>query len=227
MVVAELLRDAIWTASATSPRSLQVSIGASEIGGECDRQIAYRAAGTPAVNFPDPMRTLAGIGLHLALAEAFRRLDAGSGRYLVEERLVYRGIPGSCDLYDRRRRMVVDWKSILLKKAAHVRHDGPPAKYVTQGQLYAAALAERGEDVQDVAIVWLALDGTLADLQAHVTAYDRAAADAAVDRYEAIRAHASLDGPQAVEPSPTRLCPWCAHHRPGATNHAVACPGQN
>ena len=70
--------------AAQSPRSTQVDIGASEIGGGCDRQIAYKTANTPACNFRDPLRVIVGTGVHLAMAEIFTRLNGRSARFLVE-----------------------------------------------------------------------------------------------------------------------------------------------
>jgi hypothetical protein len=223
-ILAELCRDGIWQASVTSPRSLQPTLGASEIGGECNRQMAYRARGVPAVNQRDPMRMLAGTGMHEAMAELYRRLDGGSGRYLVEQHLVYRGIPGTVDLFDRRRGQVIDWKSVLSSKLKDVIRNGPPRKYVTQVQTYGAGLAEAGERVESVAVVYVCLDGELSDLRAFTYPFDRSAADDAIDRYNTVAAQAA-QGISSVGANPTRLCPWCNHFRPGSKDVAVACPG--
>lgn len=224
-ILAELCRDAIWQASVTSPRSLQPTLGASEIGGECNRQMAYRAVFTPAVNFRDPMRVIAGTGLHEALANMFQRLDSGSGRYLIERRCEYRGVPGTVDLFDRRRGQVIDWKSAMPDKLPDIRRNGPPRKYIVQVQLYGAALEQAGETVRNVAVVYVPLGGELSDLRAFTVPYDRSVADDAIDRFNTITEQASSSGPGAVGANPTRLCGWCAHYRPGSTDLDQACPG--
>lgn len=225
MVLAELLRDQIFTAAHTSPRSLQVSLGASEIGGQCARQIAYRSTGVPGNNLRDPMRVLAGIGLHAALAELFTRLDAGSGRYLVEQKVSYRGVPGTVDLFDRRKHVVIDWKSVLKGRLWDVKNTGPQEKYVTQVQIYGAALAAQGEQVDNVAVVYVPLDSELTDLTAYVFPFDQAKADQAIDRFNEIRSAATLNGPSHLDANPTRLCPWCDHYKPGSVDLQTGCPG--
>jgi hypothetical protein len=42
------------TISPGSPRALQAQLGPSEIGQACPRRLAYRIAGTPVVNNPEP-----------------------------------------------------------------------------------------------------------------------------------------------------------------------------
>ncbi len=225
LVLRDHLIDAIRTAAATSPRSLQMSVGASEIGDECERRIAYRAVGAPPVHHTDPMRSMAGSGIHEVLAAAFTRLDQGSGRYLVEQAVEYRGIPGSVDLYDRWRRVVVDWKSPLKDGVRRVRSNGPSAKYVTQVHIYGTALRHAGEKVDSVALAFLPTDGELTDLHLWTQPLRPEVADQAIDRYERVAAQARAYGPDSLPHKPSRLCGWCANYRPGAHPSAVACPG--
>jgi hypothetical protein len=224
MILATSLQEAIGQAAFTSRRSLQVTIGASEIGGVCQRQIAYRAANVPACNFPDPLKALVGTGGHAAMAELFTRLDGGQGRYLVEEPVEYRGVPGTLDLYDRRRRMVLDWKFTTKAKITDVRRNGPPRGYIVQAQVYAAALIARGDPVTQVAIVYVPTNAELSDIYPWTTPVDTAVADKAIEEFHDIRGIALASGPDAVPPTPTRLCPWCAHYNPTATDTARACP---
>ena len=209
--------------AATSPRSLQLDVGASEIGAGCDRQIAYKAHGVPAVNFRDPLRTLAGTGLHSALAEVFTRLNHNTARYLVETAVTYRNLRGTVDLYDRATRAVVDWKSADKKKIRYIRHDGVNVSYQTQVQIYAAGLKEAGEDPLKVAVVFVPFDGEISDIWAWVAPVNRQVADDAIDRYERLTEHT----PNVTPATPSRLCPWCDHHMPGSTNLWVGCPGQD
>ena len=215
------LRGLVHLGSATAPRSVQSSLGSSEAGHACDRRIAYRLAGARSTNLRDPLRAFVGSGFHLAVADLFRRLDAGSGRFLVEQRLSYRGLPGTVDLFDRFTNTVIDWKTTLKAKLSKVRHDGPAQPYVVQAQLYGAALAAAGEDVRSVALAFVPVDGTLNDLWVWRARFDQRIADEAIDRVERL---AGKD-PATVKHTPDRLCPWCSHYREGSTDLTVGCPG--
>jgi len=207
--------------AATSHRSLQTSIGTSEIGRICERQIAYKLSGTPPTNLTDPLRALVGTGFHLAMAEIFRRLDSGSGRFLVEHRVRFRGIPGTCDLYDRMSRTVIDWKTCLKSKLTRIRYDGPQVSYVIQLQMYAAALLAAGETPQWCALVFVPVDATLDEVHVWRTAFDPAVADKAVNRVNEL-----VDRlPSTVNASPSELCGWCDHHQPDSTDIDTGCPG--
>lgn len=206
----------------TEPRSLQTAIGPSEVGVECDRRLAYKAAGTANVNFPDPLRAMSGSGMHEVLAGYFRRLDGGSGRYLVEQKVTYRGLSGSVDLYDRRRKVLVDWKSPLKAKVRKVPTDGPSHNYVTQVHIYGAGLLAAGEEVEHVALAYVPPDGTLNDMRLWSQRLNIALADKAIDRWESIRDNPD---PASTTATPSRLCGWCPFYRPNSTNLNVACSG--
>lgn len=227
--LADWLREQIWTGSATAKRSLQRAAGMSEIGTECERQLAYKILGIPPANFQgDPMPSLVGTGLHHVLAEIFTRADAGTGRWLIEQPVSYRGVPGSADAYDRRRRLLIDWKSTAKGKLRGIRNDGPPMRYIVQTQLYGQALREAGEDPQALALVYLARDGALSDLHVWTATPDKAVADEWVDRYERIRLDVTAhNSPGDVSAKPSRLCGWCDHYAPNATDLRRGCPGQN
>lgn len=215
------LIDLIHLGSVTSARSVQPTIGMSQIGHACDRRIAYLTDRTPKTNFGDPLKLLVGIGLHLALREIFIRLDAGSGRFLVEESVVYRDIPGSFDLFDRFTRTVIDWKSTTKARLSQYRKEGPPRSYLVQAQGYAAALRGRGEDVRQIAIVFLPVDGTLGGIWAYRAEVNPTVADDAIDRVDAIRGK----DPAVTPATPDRLCPWCDHYQPASTDLRIGCPG--
>jgi hypothetical protein len=205
----------------TSPRSVQHGIGMSQIGHACDRRIAYQVSDTPKTNFGDPLKLLVGIGVHLALKEVFARLDGGSHRFLVEESVAYRDIPGSFDLFDRWTKTVIDWKTTTKARLSQYRKEGPPRSYLVQAQGYAAALRIRGEDVRQIAIVFLPVDGALSAIWAYRAGVDPSIADDAIDHVEALRAK----DPALTPSTPDRLCPWCDHYQPGSTNLEIGCPG--
>lgn len=213
---------------ADDERGRQRTIGASQVGTECARQLAFRQAGTRPSNVPDPLRALVGRGMHGALAGLMERIDCGAGRLLVEQPIRYRGVPGTVDLFDRVDGLVVDWKTTTLAKIKRVRESGPPSSYVVQLQLYAAGLESAGETVRALALCYLPVDGTLVDVFVWRTVPDRRAADAAVDKLNA-RIGAELESvarpdPSTVAASPSALCRWCDYYKPGVAS-STSCAG--
>jgi hypothetical protein len=217
----QTLSTLIQLGAANLPRSTQVSLGSSEAGHGCDRRIAYKLAGTKPTNVRDPLRALVGSEKHAVLAEIFTQLSIHTGRYLVEVPVGYRGIPGTCDLFDVATGTVIDWKTTLKNKLSHLRGQGPRPSYTTQVQLYGAGLEAAGYEVRHVALAFIALDGDLDDIWVWRTRYDQAVADAAIDRVEAL----TDQDPAIVPATPDSLCGWCSHYRPGSMNLAIGCPG--
>jgi hypothetical protein len=203
-----------------TPRNLQRSIGPSQIGHPCDRHLVYLIDGTPIVNYSDPMKLLAGVGIHGCLAEIFRRLDGGHGRFLVEEYVSYRDIAGSCDLFDMWLHTVIDWKTCSKARLAKYIKDGPPDQYRVQIQMYAAGLQRAGHQVDRCALIFLPHDGALSQAWAWETAPDQSIADAAVDRLDSLKSD-----PPATPATPGRYCAYCDHYNPRATDLQLGCPG--
>ena len=204
----------IQTGRATEVRSMQAALGMSEAGNTCDRQIAFKLAGTPAVNPTDPLRSMVGTGTHSVLADMFFRLDGRgtSGRWLIERHVAYGGLLGTVDLYERESGTVIDWKTTLAAKVKRLRYDGPPAQYVTQVQLYGAALWALGENVRRVSLAYLPIDGKLSDLYVWRAKFDRSTADKAVARVRRIIDDARE--PENTPKNPTALCGWCPFYQP-------------
>lgn len=220
--IGEWLEELIWTRAARSPRSLQRTVGPSGLGTDCDRQLAHALAGTPPVNHAaDPWAAIVGTAVHAWLAQLFTELDAGSGRYLIEHPVTYQGITGTLDLYDRRRRLLIDWKTLKLDRLKHIRQHVPPSSHVVQTQVYAAGLVEAGEHPARSAIVYLPVDGRLSDLYVWAGEIVPAIAEDAIERAQAL---ARVE-PSEAAANPSRLCPWCDHYRAQAQDLSVACPG--
>lgn len=220
--VATTFRSLIQLGEATSRRNLQAEVGASGVGQPCDRRLAYMLTGTKAVNRSDPTKRIIGTAMHLWLAEKFTLLDQGSGRWLIEVPVSYKGIPGTCDLFDRFLCMVVDWKTTSLRRLADLKRGGVPASYLWQINVYAAGLREQGEDVRQVALVFIPTDGTLNDIWAWTAPFDMELANRAARRRDQLMGQ----DPSTVPASPDRLCPWCDFYQPNATDLSKACPGK-
>jgi hypothetical protein len=217
-------RTFIEVAAALAPRSQQNVIGSSELGHLCDRRMVYKLRATPVTNRKDPLVSLIGTGFHAVMADGFAQINAVVGqRFLIETKVTYRGVPGTCDLYDRETRTVVDWKTSTVDKIGHMRAQGPASNYIVQVQCYAAGLAARGEDVAQVALVFVPRDGkSLDQIWVWRAKFDSSIADAAIDRMEALRGKAAA----SVPASPDRLCGWCSHYLPGSTDLSIGCPGE-
>lgn len=221
MVVAAHARSIVRTISATSARSQQSAVGMSELVG-CARRLSYRFAGAPVVHRPDPLAAFIGTGFHAAVEEGLRRLDAGVGRYLIEHRVTYRGVPGHVDLYDRWEHLVADWKTTQLKKLSRVRSEGPSASHRVQIMGYAAGLRAQGYRVENAAIIYVPTDGTVDDIHAWRSTVDTTAVDEAIDRLSTVAAAV----PSQTEPTYTPLCNWCPFHNPASSDLDVSCPGR-
>jgi hypothetical protein len=206
----------------TTKRSLSSHVGPSQLGWVCDRRLAYKLHNTPAINIGDPMKLLAGIGVHLALADIFAALDKGSGRFLVEQPVAYRDCRGTADLYDVWNHTLIDWKTCSKSSLAGYIKNGPPEPNRIQIQLYAAGFQELGYRVDEAALFYLPLDGPLSHAWAWTTAPDRAIADAAIERGQAL-----LDvNPYAAVATPGRECGYCDQYNPRATDLRLGCPGK-
>lgn len=205
----------------TTERSLQTTIGASEVGHPCERRLVYKINGVAPVNFGDPMRLLVGLGVHQVIESIFDRLDRGTGRFLTEVPVTYRDTPGQVDLIDGYLHVVYDWKTSSRARIAAYRKNGIPPAYRTQVQVYAAGLTEQGYDVRDLAVTLLPHDGALSQAWSWETKPDRGIADAAIDRLLALH---DCQEPAAATPTPDRLCPYCPFYNPRAIDVNLGCP---
>ena len=225
VMAAEWAREVLMTIGDTMPRSMQTAVGASEIGQRCRRRLAYRIAGTTPVAIGDPCKSLMGIGAHEVLATGLTKLDPR--RYLVEQAVSYRGVPGKLDAYDMWRRRLVDWKTTSVERLARYRNDGPPSNYVVQLNIYAAGLAALGYPVDLACLIFIPRNGELSDVWAWTMPPDVSIADQAIDTYLKLRADMDAgQTPGDVEAWPSVLCGWCPHHLPRTADLAVACPGK-
>lgn len=225
MILADHLRELIWTGARSSERSLQTQIGMSEVGTDCDREIAYKLAEVPPTNLGgDPLPAIIGTGFHLHMEKMFGALDPR--RYLIETPVFYGGIRGTVDLFDRRRHLLVDWKSTSKRKVGEVRRNGPTQRQKVQVQLYGAAMAAKGEQVDRIALAFVPRDGSLDDLYVWSAVPDPQVAAEAIDRVDAIaNAVATESHLEKVPAFPSRLCAYCDHYLPGSTDIARGCPG--
>lgn len=241
-IVTDELFDLISESMTNQPRSLQRRIGPSEIGVECDRRIAYRLAGTEAVNDRGPAwKPYVGTSLHEQFAntiakEEINRFnnDVEIPRWRVEERVTVgnignTAITGSCDLFDQHTGLVLDWKfttknMIRTKYKPH----GPGEQYRVQAHLYGRGFVNAGHIVRNVAIVFMTRDGEFTDRYVWTEPYDEQVALDALARATSIQNSLEALGSEfTIEAMPTSAssCQWCPFYAKGSTDLTEACPG--
>lgn len=160
------IRRAWYAEAAQTPRTLQQHLGPSELGVECDRQVAGKLAALPATNHVvDPWPSTRGRALHDHAAEKVFPLDnlrVGFQRWLTERRVTpHPEHPGTADLYDAVELCVDDHKFLGESSMAKIRRkptseldlDGPPRKYVVQLLLYALGYLLEGFTVRRTVIL--------------------------------------------------------------------------
>lgn len=188
-------RGVIEHAITNHPRSLQTTIGPSEIGTPCDHCLAAKLAGWEQVDERTvPWLPTVGTAVHAWIEEAFitsendRNANHTTGRrYLAEQSVMVghiagREIWGSTDLVDLTVGMTVDWKVVgasTLKKAKA----GPSEVYRVQADLYAKGWNDAGVRIDHVAIAYLPRNSvSLADAIWWHAPHDRTRAEAALER---------------------------------------------
>lgn len=224
----------------TQPRTLQTSIGPSELGIPCDLRLGYKLAGHPETNTSQPLSWKAWIGTNVhnglqgLLAMANMALpnwpQDGVDRYLLEERVTVgqvdgEDISGNCDLYLDR--VVWDWKIPGGTTLRKYKAEGPGEQYEVQAHLYGLGWEQRGYPVEHVAIYFLPRDQEWKQRFLWSQPYDRQRALAALSRADGIAKLVNSLG-QAAFPllkrraSWCRSCPWL---KPGSADLARGCPG--
>jgi hypothetical protein len=144
-------------ATERAPRSLQVHLGPSEIGVECDRQVVGKLLRLPSTNHvSDPWPSFVGTAVHAELAAAFEQDNAATGvhRWFTETRVEpHPNHRGTADLYDAVEQAVLDHKCLGESSMAKVRAGKIPRKYRRQLFLYGLGYLRAGRPVRRVALI--------------------------------------------------------------------------
>lgn len=187
------LTEIIMWQAARAPRSLQANIGPSEIGSPCDRQIAYRIAGTPEVNLrQDPWAGIIGTAIHRWLQEAVQawihdRSEFEPQRLFTEIELNLGDlITGHCDLYDAETETVIDWKTVGPNALKDVEAGRISVGYMIQTQVYGYMFAQQNIPVKRVSLVFIPRASSLNRLRVWSALYDPTVAQAAFARLSRI-----------------------------------------
>lgn len=252
----DLLRDLksfVRYAAANSPRSLQKTLGPSEIGHGCDRRLAYSLARPEddqewtkeRSNVPyfkmDPWPSIMGVAGHAWLAEAVAMANQvlGRERWISEHRVTawddVEGGIGTCDLYDTDSESVFDFKingPTEFKK--YVKH-GPSPTYKGQVNTYGKGFKEtHGRNVRKVGILFIPRAGLLRDAHLWMDDFDEGLADFLHEKVRAVtQVTKALDVRnhperfQLIPINPGSACQWCKHCTPDPGDNPYLCKGNS
>jgi len=202
-------RRIIEAAMTNAPRSLQVRIGPSELGIECDRCLAHKLAGTPEKRDAAWLPFI-GTAVHaelesIFLRQEYTRADLGlPTRWLPEHRVTVGTvggveITGSTDLFDSETGTVMDWKVVGATTIKKAKAHGASLVYSRQAQLYAKGWADDGYQVNTTMILFLPRNSvSLADAYIWSAPYDRSIAEGVLARADGIAKDIALAGLQNV-----------------------------
>lgn len=215
-------------------RSAQRHLGPSEIGTPCDRRLAMELLGIGHVNpGGDGYAAWLGTQGHRGMADIYEWANGQSGRFAVETPLNFPSklVPrGTGDLLDRKLRAFVDWKFMGTWSLKALRTSGPKDTYRVQIHTYAYGAVQRGEKVDQVAIVGMPRQGTsLDEMFVWSEPYDQLIAVEALARVERISDYLIAPGTDAEKVksfATAKDCSFCPFHLPGSSDLGHACNGK-
>jgi hypothetical protein len=241
------MRHALNRFEASRPRTVQTTLGPSELGTPCDRQIALKLAGVQRHERDLPWAPMCGTAVHGLMEEVLRAENErlGRERWIIEQKVMLDDeLSGHGDAFDTDWGMVVDWKytgTTARRKAS--RRNVPndqlvSAEYRTQAHLYGLGHRNAGRPVRFVRLVLLARSHDYAESVEWTEEYREDIAVNAMTRFYNIRDRVTeLHGWAAAFPerladipaTPGEACKWCPfrRHTPpgGAPVDKTGCEG--
>ena len=195
MDIKEFLISALHAKESQRPRSTQVQIGPSELGG-CRRKVWYRLNDQPETN-PDQLKlaSIMGTAIHSAIEEALGKTEG----VLLESEVEHNGMKAHVDCYFPETGDVVDWKTVKIKNLAYF----PSQQQRWQVQTYGYLIEQSGlGKVQNVHLVAIPRDGDERDIKVYSEKYDSSVALEALSWLEAVKE-------SQVAPAPERDESYC------------------
>ncbi len=223
------MRHALNRFDASRPRTVQTTLGPSELGTPCDRQIALKLAGVQRHERDLPWAPMCGTAVHGLMEEVLRRENErlGRERWIIEQKVMLDDeLSGHGDAFDTDWGMVVDWKytgTTARRKASRQRVPNDQLvsmDYRTQAHLYGLGHSNAGRSVRWVRLVLLARSHDYSESVEWTEEYREDIAVAAMTRFYNIRDHV-LEVNAAVFPerlermdaAPGEACKWCPFRR--------------
>lgn len=239
------MRHALTRFENSRPRTVQTTLGPSELGTPCDRQIAMKLAGIKRHDRDLPWAPMCGTAVHGLMEQVLRAENErlGRERWIIEQKVMLDDeLSGHGDAFDTDWGMVVDWKytgTTARRKAARrsvPNHELVSAEYRTQAHLYGLGHSNAGRNVRFVRLVLLARSHDYSESVEWTEEYREDIAVDAMTRFYSIRDQV-LNDHMAVNPerlitvasAPGDACKWCPFQRVtapgGALVDATGCAG--
>ena len=192
MDIKDLLVKALHEKENSRPRSNQVQIGPSELGG-CRRKVWYRLNNQPETNDAElKLAAIMGTAIHSAIESAF----AGNNSILLETTVEYNGMKAHVDAYLPDTGDVIDWKTVKAKNLNFF----PSLQQRWQVQVYGYLIDKSGVGKpKTVNLVAIPRDGDERDIKVHSELYDENIAVEALDWLAAIKDSAEAPAPERDE----------------------------
>ena len=190
--IKELLVKALHEKENNRPRSTQVQIGPSELGG-CRRKVWYRLNDQPETNDAElKLAAIMGTAIHSAIESAF----AGNSSILLETTVEYGGMKAHVDAYLPDTGDVIDWKTTKVKNIGYF----PSQQQRWQVQVYGYLIEKSGVGKpKTVNLVAIPRDGDERDIKVHSEPYDEKIALEALDWLAAVKESAEAPAPERDE----------------------------
>jgi len=192
MDIKEKLIKALHDKENNRPRSNQVQIGPSELGG-CRRKVWYRLNDQPETNDAElKLAAIMGTAIHSAIESAF----AGDNSIVLEQTVEYNGMKAHVDAFVPETGDVIDWKTVKAKNLSYF----PSQQQRWQVQVYGYLIDKAGKGKpRTVNLGAIPRDGDERDIKVHSEAYDESIALEALSWLEAIKESAKAPAPERDE----------------------------
>jgi hypothetical protein len=214
------------------PRSLQTTIGPSQVGTPCARQLAFQIGGRePGRDIHDPWPSIVGTATHAWLADAMEWANAQAlleGKpqpWHIEKKVdVGLGLRGSCDAFHEPKKTVIDWKVLGDTQHREYATGDMSTVYRVQAHCYGFGYYRAGYDVERVAIGLFGRAKKLSDLHIWSEPFDPEVALRALKRLKIIQqAIAAGRDPMAIPATPGGACYFCSYKGKAEDGY---CPGK-
>ena len=192
MDIKEKLIKALHDKENNRPRSTQVQIGPSELGG-CRRKVWYRLNDQPETNDAElKLAAIMGTAIHSAIESAF----AGDNSIVLEQTVEFNGMKAHVDAFVPETGDVIDWKTVKAKNLSYF----PSQQQRWQVQVYGYLIDKAGKGKpRTVNLVAIPRDGDERDIKVHSEPYDESIALEALSWLEAIKESAEAPAPERDE----------------------------
>jgi len=192
MDIKEFLVNALHEKENKRPRSKQVQVGPSELGG-CRRKVWYKLNDQPTTNENElKLAAIMGTAIHGAIETALK----GNKEVVLEAEVEYQGMKAHVDCFFPDTGDVVDWKTVKAKNLNYF----PTLQQRWQVQTYGYLIEQSGlGKVHNVHLVAIPRDGDERDIKVHSEPYDESVALEALSWLAAIKESTDAPAPEREE----------------------------